>query len=84
MLNPYETLVVIPHIERQPQQILNDLSYIDVAAIESKYSKKINNYPILHNSDAHQITDMNECHINNEINLDNLTIETFFKYFKHD
>ncbi len=81
-LKHIEYLIVIPHLERQPKNILTYFNELPYHAIESK--REILTRKQLHNSDAHQIIDILESTQKNEIELPSLTIDAFFEYFKHD
>lgn len=86
-------LIVLAHIERNRKSALNyyKLSEIDFDGIEiQKYKKEefleanpeCLDYKILTSSDAHSLLELAEKE--NSIDLENKTIESFFKYFRGD
>ena len=91
ILRPFHHILVFAHVDRKKHSGIQYLDSFEVDAIE--LSKKSNpnfisnnhldQYKILYNSDAHDITDINERTDHNKLNLESLTIEAFFKYFKH-
>lgn len=91
ILKPFHHILVFAHVDRKKHSGLNYLNTTHVDAVE--LSKLVNRdfitnnhlekYRILYNSDAHDITDINERTDKNKLELDSLTIEAFFKYFHH-
>lgn len=81
LLRHYDTFVVVPHIERQPSCVTELFKHINIHAVETKDDKS--RYRIVHNSDAHQLFDINEVNDNNEIPLESLTLDALFAYFNH-
>ncbi len=88
----YEAIVIPAHINKQSYSILNldiDISKLNINAIELSSNcnieeflnnnKELEKYKIVINSDSHCITDISEK--NNYIELEEKTIECFFKYF---
>ena len=91
ILKPFHHILVFAHVNRTKHSGINYLSKIDVDAIElSKQVKdgfihehKLDHYKILYNSDAHQIVDINEQTDKNKLELESLSIDAFFNFFKH-
>lgn len=91
ILKPFHHILVFAHVDRKKHSGLNYLNATHVDAVE--LSKLVNRdfimnnhlekYRILYNSDAHDITDINERTDKNKLELESLTIEAFFKYFHH-
>lgn len=88
LLEPYEHILILAHVDRTYRSGKSYIKQINFDAIELMYEHdndyKTLNKPILHNSDAHQITDIKEKTNQNTIELDDLDIDSFFRYFKHD
>ncbi len=90
-VRPFPHLLVFAHIDRLKHSGLAYISDIKVDAIELSRAVKshflqdndLKRYIQLHSSDAHQITDINERTEKNTMELENLTKEAFFKYFRH-
>ena len=91
ILKPFHHILVFAHVDRKKHSGLHYLDATHVDAVE--LSKLVNRdfimnnhlekYRILYNSDAHDITDINERTDKNKLELESLTIEAFFKYFHH-
>ncbi len=90
-LKQFEHILLYAHVDRTkksglsyvhdvPLDGLELTQYVDTAFIENNY---LDRYPIVSNSDAHQITDILEQTVTNYMELESLTIDAFFKYFKH-
>lgn len=85
ILKAYEHLLVFAHIDRKFRSGINYLDQVNVAAVEYKFQKPDDNKHIyLFNSDAHQIIDLLEKTDQNTIEIENLDIDHFFRYFNHD
>lgn len=84
LLTPYPHILIYAHIDKAfrtgkyfiYQYPLDGIEYKNPNNKKDKYS--------LYSSDAHQITDILEKTKDNQIELEALTIEAFFRYFKHD
>ncbi|HBO67491.1 MAG TPA: histidinol-phosphatase [Acholeplasmataceae bacterium] len=91
MLQSFRHILVFAHVNRQKKSGLHVLKEHDVDAIEVVNLKDINfiknhkleHYKIMYNSDAHDITDLNECMETNIIDLKELTMDAFFEVFHH-
>jgi len=85
LLKPYSCILVYAHIDKNDKvyKKINQKNHLD--AIEYVRKKpNIKNMIYLNNSDAHQIIDIKEVTDQNQIDLDELTINAFMRYFKHD
>jgi len=91
MLQSLSHILVFAHVNRQKKSGLHVLREHEVHAIEvvnlrdDHFIKnhQLEHYKIMYNSDAHEITDMNECLETNTIELKELTIDAFFEVFQH-
>lgn len=84
ILKSYETIIIFPHLERQPHCIHKYLDEQKINAVESCNKQIKTNIKVLHNSDAHQITDILERTEKNDMELEDLSIQSFFNYFIDD
>jgi PHP family Zn ribbon phosphoesterase len=90
-LKPYEHILIYAHIDRDRQSGLPFIHQIKLHGVElsshvdSNFTSKHNlhDYLILNNSDAHQIIDILEPSIKNQMTLESLNIDAFFRYFNH-
>lgn len=91
VLDPFEHLLIYAHINRPS---FSGISYVDkdpLDGIELTHqvnhdfiiNHELSKYHIIYNSDAHQITDILEKSNLNQMELESLTIEAFFKHFKN-
>ncbi|MDO9629231.1 MAG: PHP domain-containing protein [Acholeplasmataceae bacterium] len=91
ILKDYDHILVYAHVDRKKHSGIEFIHEIPLDAIEvTKHASKdfylknnIQNKIILHSSDAHQIIDILEKEEINQIELESLTIEAFFRYFHH-
>lgn len=91
ILKPYEHIMIYAHIDRDKQSGLEMIHQIKLHGVELskhvsqdfKTKHNLEQYFILNNSDAHQLIDISERKENNQISLDALTIDAFFRYFNH-
>jgi len=93
LLENYEHLKVAAHIERPHTSMIEHIRKYPVDALEiTHYAKNRpavttyvsqNTYKILYNSDAHDLLSINERTEHNQIEMDHLSIEAFFKAIKH-
>jgi hypothetical protein len=91
LLTSFRHILVFAHIQRQKHSGLHVLPQPGVHACEIGSSKHINlmkehhleTMKVLYSSDAHTITDINERVESNVIELDELTMDAFFRYFEH-
>ena len=91
ILKDYDHILVYAHVDRKMHSGLAFIHEYPLDAIEvTKHVEKnfykihhLENQIILQNSDAHQIIDISEREKMNQIELENLTIESFFRFFKH-
>ena len=91
LIKPYEAILAYAHVDRIKHSGLSYVHHYPLDFIEiSKHASDafieknlLDRYPILINSDAHQITDISEPSSSNIIHLKDLSIEAFFRYFNH-
>ncbi len=91
VLNPYPHLLFYAHLDRPSYSGLSHIIADPLDGIELTVHATqdfinhhhLNPFHIIYNSDAHQITDILEKGNLNQVNLESLTIEAFFTYFKH-
>lgn len=82
VLKPYETIMVYAHIDRKHR---SGKAYIETYPLDGIEYQKVplnKGHKTLHSSDAHQITDIKEKTEHNQLELEALTIDAFFRYFK--
>lgn len=90
-LKHYDHILVYAHLNREKNSGLSYLNQYPLDAIELTkhvqagfiHQHQLTNHKILFNSDAHQIIDISEIKDKNEMELESLTIEAFFEYFKN-
>lgn len=83
-LTPYPHILIYAHLDKKHRSgqdyveryPLDGKEFIDPSLKQAKTHVK--------NSDAHQIIDILEKTQDNQIELDELTIDAFFRYFRHD
>jgi 3',5'-nucleoside bisphosphate phosphatase len=91
VLNPYPHLLIYAHLDRPSYSGLSNIIVDPLDGIElTVHASKdfinlhhLNPHKVIYNSDAHQITDIQEKGNLNQMDLESLTIEAFFKYFEH-
>ena len=91
MLESFRHILVFAHVNRKKQSGLHMLPHSSVHAIELAscadpqfiHEHQLENYHILYNSDAHDLILINERNEHNWIELDDLSMESFFRYFEH-
>jgi 3',5'-nucleoside bisphosphate phosphatase len=92
VLSTFEHITILAHLDRAKHSALSFLKDIKYDGVELTAHKdhsvmiekyQLNQTPILYNSDAHQLTDILEKTKKNQLELESLSIEAFFKYFKH-
>jgi len=87
----FEYIIGYAHLDRKKQSGIDychtiELNFVEVTKhvsesfIEHHY---LDRYKIVMNSDAHQIIDISEKSIHNYMDLNELTIDAFFRYFHH-
>lgn len=84
LLAPYPHIMVYAHIDKPSRSGIAYLDQVPLDGIEYRNPKLKQTKTDLHSSDAHQITDILEVTDDNQIDLDELTIDAFFRYFGHD
>lgn len=84
VLKPFDYILIYAHMDKKSRSgLAYTQSYpLDGFEYRNPALKKHNND--LYNSDAHQIIDILEVGQPNQIELDTLSIEAFFRYFGHD
>jgi PHP family Zn ribbon phosphoesterase len=90
ILKDFKVILGYAHIDRHKHSGLNQIHQkpLDFVEITTKATDAfiehnlLDRYPILMNSDAHQIVDISEKKYNH-INLEKLNIDAFFRYFHH-
>jgi 3',5'-nucleoside bisphosphate phosphatase len=91
VLNGYKHLLIYAHVDRPSYSGISNINIDPLDGIELTHhasSEFIKNHHlakhhIVYNSDAHQITDILEKSNLNQMELESLTIEAFFEYFKN-
>lgn len=90
-LIPYQHILILAHIDRPNSTILEHLHQYQCDGIELTHCDNINllkdglsQYPILYNSDAHDLLSISEPALHNTIELESLSIDAFFRYFHHE
>jgi PHP family Zn ribbon phosphoesterase len=92
MLKAYPHVLIPAHLNKSRRSAIHHLKDIPCDAIEVMIrpdmetfiqKNNLDGYIIMYNSDAHQLTDIMEKTAYNQITLDYLDIEAFFRYFKH-
>ena len=91
ILKDYDHILVYAHVDRKKHSGLAYIHEYPLDAIE--LTKNVNNdfiiqnqltnQIIVYNSDAHQITDISEREKMNQMELESLTMESFFRFFKN-
>jgi hypothetical protein len=90
-LKPYPHLLFYAHIDRNKQSGINFIHQIKLHGVElsnhvdPSFIEKhhLQDFVVLHNSDAHQIIDILEPSDKNQMTLESLNIDAFFRYFNH-
>lgn len=92
LLKPFEYIKILAHLDRIKHSALPFLNQMTFDGIELTSKKdqngfikthNLSHYNILYNSDAHQLMDISEKTNQNHIELESLSIDAFFKVFKH-
>ena len=91
VLNPFEHLLIYAHIDRPSFSGIANIDKDPLDGIEFTHhvtddfikDHHLTKHQIVYNSDAHQITDILEKSNLNQMELESLTIEAFFKHFKN-
>lgn len=92
ILKNYEHIKILAHLDRMKHSALSIIDRLTFDGIELTAHRnhdafiqkhKLDRYKILYNSDAHQLTDILEKTNKNQLELESLSIDAFFKYFKH-
>jgi 3',5'-nucleoside bisphosphate phosphatase len=91
LLKNIDHILVYAHIDRKSNSGIDMIHLIKLDAVEvTKHVNKnfisdhqLENFKIIINSDAHTLIDILEKDKFNQIELESLTIEAFFKYFKN-
>lgn len=86
MLKPFDYILCYAHIDRTKHGALDYIEKIPLDAIELTDRSNPNNYlafKTMKNSDAHTITHLLERTKDNQIELNDLTIDDFFEVFKN-
>jgi 3',5'-nucleoside bisphosphate phosphatase len=82
ILKDFEHIIIYAHIDRSHRSGINYIKKYPLDGVEYKNIKNNKNqYKCLKNSDAHQIIDILEKKDNEGMMLDDLSIESFFRYF---
>lgn len=84
LLAPYPHILIYAHIDKANRSGKAYQELIPLDGVEYRDSRLKKTKTDLHNSDAHQIIDLLEVTTDNQIELDELSIEAFFRYFGHD
>ncbi len=90
MLEPYEHLLILAHLDRPFMKGIDYINSQEQGAIELTKPDQsfitlhhLSHFKIMYNSDAHDLMAISERNTLNIIDLPELTIEAFFRYFKH-
>jgi 3',5'-nucleoside bisphosphate phosphatase len=91
ILKDYDHILVYAHVNRKKHSGLKYIHKCPLDGIELTKNvdpkfieeNQIENQVIIYNSDAHQIIDISEREKMNQMELDSLTIESFFRFFKN-
>ena len=90
-LKAFQHRTVLAHVDRPNTDILDRLNDLVFNGIEltSRDELLISNYglsryPILYNSDAHDLLAISETLMQNTIELESLSIDAFFRYFQNE
>lgn len=86
MLKPYEHVLFYAHVDRKKHGALDFINKVPLDAIElTDHSdpKDYLSFKTVKNSDAHTITHLLERTKDNQMELNNLTIDDFFEVFKN-
>ncbi|MDX9691433.1 MAG: PHP domain-containing protein [Acholeplasmataceae bacterium] len=91
LLKDFEILIGYAHLDRNKHSGIDFVHHIALDFVELTHHVSeafiekhlLDRYTILMSSDAHQITDLLEKQRTNKIELDHLTIDSFFRYFHH-
>ena len=90
-LEQYEHLIFYAHVDRTKHSGLENIQHDALDGIELTMGcddhfidlHNLSGYPKIYNSDAHQIVDILEKTEKNQIDLIELSIDEFFRYFNH-
>jgi len=90
-LKDYEHLLFYAHVDRKTNSGLENIKKDPLNGIEISYQgsnefiieNHLSKQKIIYNSDAHQIVDILEKTSRNQIDLEELNVESFFRYFNH-
>lgn len=83
ILKPFERLVILAHIDRYIDKITPYIEMDLHDGLEFKKQKSDFKSSYLFNSDAHQITDILEKGLNNQIELEELSMDCLFRSIKN-
>ena len=90
-LIPYQHILILAHVDRPNQTILEHLHQYQFDGIELTDCDNLNllqgglsQFTILYNSDAHDLLSISEPTLHNTIELESLSIDAFFRYFHHE
>jgi PHP family Zn ribbon phosphoesterase len=82
VLKDFEHILIYAHIDRSHRSGINYINKYPLDGVEYKNIKHKNeSHIVLKNSDAHQIVDILEKGDNEGMILDDLSIDSFFRYF---
>ncbi len=83
ILKGYDHLIFYAHVDRYIDKVKPWILRYPCHGVEYKSEIIFSKLMQIHNSDAHQIIDILERSEKNAIELDELSIDAFFKYFSH-
>lgn len=84
LLEPFPHILVYAHIDKPSRSGRGYVQKIPLDGIEYRNPQLKKKKTDLHSSDAHQIIDLLEATSDNQIDLEELSIAAFFRYFGHD
>lgn len=84
ILKPYPHILLYAHIDKSSRSGKAYVQSYPLDGIEFRDPTKKQAKNHVYNSDAHQIIDIFEVTDNNQLELDELSIDAFFRVFKHD
>lgn len=84
VLKPYPHILIYAHLDRHSKSGKSYIHDYPLDGVEYKYQGLKKHKTDVYNSDAHQIIDILENSNTNQIELDDLSMDAFFRYFHHD
>lgn len=90
-LRPFQHLVILAHVDRPNTNFLTNIHQFASDGIELTNCDQLmiekdglSQFKILFNSDAHDLLAISEPKMHNTIELESLSIDAFFRYFKNE